>query len=78
MHELLLLTKSGREIKVGEAHNPEQLQQMTESAKNVLGSLKNAETQGGLITIERDGNTYFLVPSEIEGACIYRVDDEAQ
>lgn len=74
MHELLMLTKSGREIKVGLAQTPDEVKALSEAAKNLLGGLKNAETQGGTVTVEFDGNTYFVLPTEIEGFCLYRVD----
>ena len=76
-YELLLLTKSGREIRVGTANNEEGARVLAQKAQELLASLKQAIERGDVIGAGEDGNTYWILPDEVEGMSLFRVADEA-
>ena len=77
MYELLLLTKSGREIAMGQAENKEEAQNLANAAVQLLGGLKTAQERNDVMIINSGPNVYFMVPSEIEGISLFHVDDTA-
>jgi hypothetical protein len=79
VYELLVLTKSGREIVVGRAATTEEAKQLSESATQLLGGLKVAQERNDVVVVQSDENVYWILPTEIEGLSLYRVPDgEAQ
>lgn len=75
-YELLLLTKSGREITVGLASSETEAQQLGGMAQQLLGSLKEATEQNQMVHVNAEGTIYWLLPTEIEGMSLFRVEDE--
>ena len=76
IYELLLLTKSGREIVVDRAENDADAAKLADAAKQLLGGLQVAVKNNGVIQAGRQGTLYWILPAEIEGVCLYRVEDE--
>lgn len=76
-YELLLLTKSGREIRVGTATNEEGARVLAQKAQELLASLKQAIERGDVIGAGDEGNTYWILPHEIEGMSLFRIVDES-
>ena len=77
MYELLLLTKSGREISVGTAANPEEAKKLGEAATQMLGGLKAAQERNDVVVVQSGANVYWLVPSEIEGLSLFYTGEAA-
>jgi hypothetical protein len=75
LYELLVLTKSGREIVVGRAASQEEAKQLSESATQLLGGLKVAQERNDVVVVQSDENVYWILPTEIEGLSLYRVPD---
>jgi len=76
VYELLLLTKSGREITVAAANTEDEAKQLSETAQQLLGGLKQAAEQGHLLTVQNGGTIYWIVPTEVEGMSLYQVQDD--
>lgn len=76
MYELLLLTKSGREIVVGAANTQDEAKQLSESATQLLGGLKTATERNDVVIVQSGSNVYWILPTEIEGMSMYHVPDE--
>lgn len=76
-YELLLLTKSGREIRVGTATNEEGARVLAQKAQELLASLRQAVERGDVIGAGDEGSTYWILPGEVEGMSLFRVADEA-
>lgn len=72
LYELLLLTKSGREILIGTGQSEEEVKNLAQAAEGLLGGLKGATEGGNLAKIESNGNTYWILPSEIEGITLFK------
>jgi hypothetical protein len=77
-YELLLLTKSGREIVVDRAENDDDANKLAEAARGLLSALKAAIDNNDVIQAGRDGTFYWILPAEIEGVCLYRVPEAAE
>ena len=75
MYELLLLTKSGREIVVGAASTQDEAKQLSESATQLLGGLKTATERNDVVIVQSGSNVYWILPTEIEGMSMYHVPD---
>jgi hypothetical protein len=75
MYELLLLTKSGREIAMGQAENKDEAQNLANAAVQLLGGLKTAQELNNVMIINSGPNVYFIVPSEIEGISLFHVEE---
>jgi hypothetical protein len=75
MYELLLLTKSGREIAMGQAENKEEAQNLANAAVQLLGGLKTAQERNDVMIINSGPNVYFMVPSEIEGISLFHIEE---
>jgi hypothetical protein len=71
MYELLLLTKSGREIAMGQAENKDEAQNLANAAVQLLGGLKTAQELNNVMIINSGPN----VPSEIEGISLFHVEE---
>ncbi len=77
MYELLLLTKSGREITVGTAENDDGAKQLSESAAQLLASLKTATERNDVVVVNAQSSVYWLLPTEIEGMSLFKVEETA-
>jgi hypothetical protein len=75
VYELLVLTKSGREIVVGRAATQDEAKQLSESATQLLGGLKVAQERNDVVVVQSDENVYWILPTEIEGLSLYHVPD---
>jgi hypothetical protein len=75
MYELILLTKAGREIVVGNGQTEADRAKLAEAAEGLLSGLKAAHDSGHFIKVEsqEDGLMYWILPTEIEGMSVYKV-----
>jgi hypothetical protein len=75
-YELVLLTKGGREIVVGNGQTDDDRQQLAQAAEGLLGGLKHAHDNGQFIRVEsQDGLMHWVMPTEVEGMNVYPVED---
>ncbi len=75
MYELLLLTKSGREISVAQAQTQEDAKQLSEQATQLLGNLKMATERNDVVIVQSGANVYWILPTEVEGMSLFHVED---
>ncbi len=77
MYELLLLTKSGREISVAQANTQDEAKQLSEQATQLLGNLKTATERNDVVVVQSGAHVYWILPTEVEGMSLFHVDDAA-
>lgn len=77
MYELLLLTKSGREISVAQANTQDEAKQLSEQATQLLGSLKTATERNDVVIVQSGAHVYWILPTEVEGMSLFHVDGRA-
>ena len=77
MYELLLLTKSGREISVAQANTQDEAKQLSEQATQLLGNLKTATERNDVVIVQSGAHVYWILPTEVEGMSLFRVDADA-
>lgn len=75
MYELLLLTKSGREISVAQANTQEEAKQLSEQATQLLGNLKTATERNDVVIVNSGAHVYWILPTEVEGMSLFHVDE---
>lgn len=75
MYELLLLTKSGREISVAQANTQDEAKQLSEQATQLLGNLKTATERNDVVIVQSGAHVYWILPTEVEGMSLFRVDE---
>jgi hypothetical protein len=76
LYELLLLTKSGREITVGSAQSDEDAKKLAETAQQLLAGLRQAQEQNHLLTVQNGPTVYWILPGEVEGMSLFQVNDD--
>ena len=75
MYELLLLTKSGREISVAQANTQDEAKQLSEQATQLLGNLKTATERNDVVVVQSGAHVYWILPTEVEGMSLFHVED---
>ena len=75
MYELLLLTKSGREISVAQANTQDEAKQLSEQATQLLGNLKTATERNDVVIVQSGAHVYWILPTEVEGMSLFHVDE---
>jgi hypothetical protein len=77
VYELLLLTKSGREISVAQANTQDEAKQLSEQATHLLGNLKTATERNDVVIVQSGAHVYWILPTEVEGMSLFHVDDSS-
>ena len=75
VYELLLLTKSGREISVAQAKTQDEAKQLSEQATQLLGNLKLATERNDVVIVQSGVHVYWILPTEVEGMSLFHVED---